>query len=75
MSKNRTQVRSECLLNGQCQVTDIIDKCTVLLPDKPNKVHLGTAEGYFKKWFYNIGSRLTMKVAQTIPLFQNIYGN
>ena len=53
MSKNRTQVRSECLLNGQCQVTDIIDKCTVLLSDKPNKVHLGTADGYFKKRFYN----------------------
>ena len=47
------RVKSECPLNGQCQVTDIIYKCTVLSPDKPNKVYLGTAEGDFKKWFYN----------------------
>ena len=31
----------------------IIYKCTVLSPDKPNKVYLGTAEGDFKKRFYN----------------------
>ena len=31
----------------------IIYKCTVLSPDKPNKVYLGTAEGHFKKRFYN----------------------
>ena len=30
-----------------------IYKCTVLSPDKPNKVYFGTAEGDFKKWFYN----------------------
>ena len=47
------RVQSECPLNGQCQVTDIIYKCTVLSPDKPNKVYLGTAEGDFKKRFYN----------------------
>ena len=47
------RVKSECPLNGQCQVTDIIYKCTVLSPDKPNKVYLGTAEGDFKKRFYN----------------------
>ena len=35
------RVKSECPLNGQCQVTDIIYKCTVLSPDKPNKVYLG----------------------------------
>ena len=46
-------VKSECPLNGRCQVTDIIYKCTVLSPDKPNKVYLGTAEGDFKKRFYN----------------------
>ena len=40
-------------LNGQCQVTDIIYKSTVLSPDKPNKVYLGTAAGDFKKRFYN----------------------
>ena len=47
------RVKSECPLNGQCQVTDVIYKCTVLSPDKPNKVYLGTAEGDFKKRFYN----------------------
>ena len=43
------RVKSECPLNGQCQFTDIIYKCTVLSPDKPNKLYLGTAEGDFKK--------------------------
>ena len=47
------RVKSECPLNGQCQVTDIIYKCTVLSPDKPNKVYLRTAEGDCKKRFYN----------------------
>ena len=46
-------VKSECPFNGQCQVTDIIYNCTVLSPDKPHKVYLGTAEDHFKKWFYN----------------------
>ena len=43
------RVKSEYPLNGQCEVTDIIHKCTVISPDKPNKVYLGTAEGDFKK--------------------------
>ena len=30
-----------------------IYKCTVLSPDKPNKVYFGTAKGDFKKRFYN----------------------
>ena len=46
-------VKSECPLNGQCQVTDIIYNCTVLSPDKPHKVYLRIAEHNFKKWFYN----------------------
>ena len=37
------RIKSECPLNIQFQVTDIIYKCTVLSPDKPNKVYLGTA--------------------------------
>ena len=43
------RVKSECPLDAQCQVTDIIYKCTVLSPNIPNKVYLGTAEGDFKK--------------------------
>ena len=58
------RVKSECPLNGQCQVTGTIYKCTVLSPDKSNKVYLGTVEGDFKKrLFVVIGSRLTMKLA------------
>ena len=47
------RVKSECPLDAQCQVTEIIYKCTVLSPIIPNKVCLGTAEGDFKKRFYN----------------------
>ena len=43
------RIKSKCPLNGQCQVTDIIYKCTVLSPEETNKVYLGTAEGDFKK--------------------------
>ena len=49
----KCRVKSEYPLNGQCQVTDLIYKCTVLSPNKPNKVYLGTAESDFKKRFYN----------------------
>ena len=37
----------------KCQVTDNIYKCTILSPDKLNKLYLKTAEGDFKKRFYN----------------------
>ena len=47
------RVKSKCPLNGQCQVTEIIHKCTVVSADKPTKVWLGTAEGDFKLRFYN----------------------
>ena len=47
------RVKSECSVNAQCQVTDVTYKCTVLSQEKPNKVYLGTAEGDFKKRFYN----------------------
>ena len=59
----------------QSKVSNIRYICTVLSRDKANKVYLGTAESNFKKRYIIIGSRLTMKLAQTIPLFQNIYGN
>ena len=53
------RVKSECPLNGECQVTDIICKYTVLAPDKPNKVYLGNAEGDLRSDFIIIGSHLT----------------
>ena len=45
------RVKSEFPLNGQCPVTNIIYKCTVLLPDKPNKTYLGNADCDFKSVF------------------------
>ena len=55
MPKNwsNCRVKSEYPLNGQYQVTDIIYKCTVLSPEKPNRVYLGSTEGDFQKRFYN----------------------
>ena len=48
------RVKSGCPLNGQCQDnTYKLYKCTALSIDKQNKVYLGTAEGDFKKQFYN----------------------
>ena len=47
------RVKSECPLNGQCQITSILYKCTLLSPGKPNKVYLGTAGADFIKQFYN----------------------
>ena len=46
-------VKSKYPLNGQPQVSDIIYKCNVLSPDKPNKVYLGNPEDDFKKRIYN----------------------
>ena len=57
------RVKSECPQNGQCQVTDIIYKCTVLLPEKPNKVCLETTEGDFKKGIYNHGKLFKYKTS------------
>ena len=57
------RVKPECPLNGQCQVTDKIYKCTVLSPDKPNKLYLGTAEGDFTKRFYNHRKSLNNKLS------------
>ena len=47
------RVKSECPLNDQCKVTDLICQYTVLSPDKRNKVYLRTAKGDFKERFYN----------------------
>ena len=47
------RVKNECPLNGQCQVKDIVYKCTVSTSVKPDRVYLGTAEGFFKTRFYN----------------------
>ena len=40
-------------LDGLCQTNDIIYKCVVSTKNMPEKVYLGTAEGDFKKRYYN----------------------
>ena len=48
--------KEECPLEGKCRVNDVIYKCIVSATGFPNKVYLGTAEGEFKKRFYNHNS-------------------
>ena len=57
------RVKSDCPLNGQCQVTDIIYKCTVLSPDKQKKCTSELLRVISKSDYIIIGSRLTMKLA------------
>ena len=78
LKSSNCRAKPACLLNGQCQVTDIIYKCTVLSPDTPKKVDLRTAEGNFMKRFYNRRKSFNNEVSanDTTPSkYQNIYGN
>ena len=45
--------KEDCPLDGLCQTNDIIYKCVVSTKSTPEKVYLGTAEGDFKKRYYN----------------------
>ena len=67
------RVKSECPLNVECQVTDIINKCIVLSPDKSNKVYLVTDESDFKKRFYNHKKSFNNEDSANVTSFQNIY--
>ena len=69
------RVKSECPPNDQCQVTNIIYKCTVLSSNKPNKVYLGTAERDFKKRFHNHRKSFNDDSANDTTLSKHIYGN
>ena len=53
LKSSNCKVKSVFPLIGQCQVTNIIYKCTVLSPDTPNKVYLRTSDGNFMKRFFN----------------------
>ena len=44
---------SVCSLDGNCQQNDLIYKCIASTSVNPDKVYLGTAEGEFKKRYYN----------------------
>ena len=43
----------DCPLEGKCRTENIIYKCVVSTPGHSDKVYLGTAEGDFKKRYYN----------------------
>ena len=45
--------KGDCPFDGLCQTNDIIYKCVVSTKNMPEKVYLGTAEGDFKKRYYN----------------------
>ena len=45
--------KNDCPLDGNCQTSDIIFKCIASTTINPEKIYLGTAEGNFKKRYYN----------------------
>ena len=45
--------KNDCPLDGNCQTSDIIFKCIASTTINPDKIYLGTAEGNFKKRYYN----------------------
>ena len=45
--------KEECPLDGKCRAGNIIYKCVASANGLPDKCYLGTAEGDFKKRFYN----------------------
>ena len=45
--------REQRPLEGECSANDISYQCIASATGFPNKVYLGTAQGEFKKWFYN----------------------
>ena len=50
------QKKGRVPIKRKCRVNDVIYKCIVSTTGFPNKVYLGTAEGEFKKRFYNHNS-------------------
>ena len=45
--------KEDCPLDGKCRTENIIYKCIVSTSVNPDKAYLETAEGYFKKGYYN----------------------
>ena len=43
------RIETECPVNGDYRIEDVIYKCTVLTTFQPQKMYLGFAEGEFKK--------------------------
>ena len=47
------RAKYECPLHGKCRAKDVVYKCVASTSINLDKVYLGTAEGDFKKRFYN----------------------
>ena len=47
------QKKEDCRLEGKCRTENMIYKCIVSTCFHPDKAYLGTAEGEFKKRYYN----------------------
>ena len=63
------QSKSECPVEGNSQVNNVVCKCDVIRP-LPNKVHLGLAEGEWKSCFYNQKLHLHTRDITTRQHFQ-----
>ena len=47
------RAKYECPLDGKCRAKSVVYKCIASTSINPEKLYLGTAEGEFKKRFYN----------------------
>ena len=45
--------KNDCPLGGNCQTSDVIYKCNTSTTVNLDKIYLGTAEGNFRKRYYN----------------------
>ena len=68
-------LKSKCPLTCQCQVTDIYINALYYHQTNQIKCISELLRVISKSHFIIIGSRLTAKVVQTIPHFQNIFPN
>ena len=50
--KCKCRKKTECPMEGNCQVNDVVYKCEVTRPPQ-EKVYLGLAEAEWKSRFYN----------------------
>ena len=66
--------KSNCPLNGNCQVKTIVYKATVTTQDN-YRIYYGTSEGEFKTRYNNIPSHLGTGNTSTKLSCRSIYGS
>ena len=66
--------KEDCPLEGKCRTENIIYKCIASTSGHPDKVYLGTAEGDFKKRYYNHISSFKNETQMNKP-WQYKFGN